>query len=171
MAKQEKQKKSGAKQSEGLIRELTDLLPDIREEGLRFLLDQARVLLHNQQVEKVNRELEKLQELERGRRGSASPRPASAAGGVDIEEDGSGSNFILVLSPARKFLNREEMRGLVRLCRAPDSAGEAGPRLYRWLGENRKDILLDAGLKSGKDPRLAALVDLVRRRYTLASER
>jgi len=155
-------------------RELAALLPEIGEEGLRFLLNQAHVLIHNQQVEKVNAEMAKLQVLESRQRGSAvagaAGAAAKAAAGVDIEENRTGSSFVLVLSPARKFLNREEMRGLVKLCRAAESAGEAGTRLYRWLSRQRQDILLDAGIKNQNDPRLAALGELVRGRYTVADE-
>jgi hypothetical protein len=112
MAKKEKAKNSGVKRDKDLVRELTDLLPDIREEGLRFLINQARVLLHNQQVEKVNLEMEKLRNLERRKGSGAAPASSAqaAGGGVDIEESKDGGNFIMVLSPARKFLNREEMR-------------------------------------------------------------
>lgn len=181
---QAKGKRSGGKKGSAaaggaqpdLVRELTALLPDIQAEGLQFLLNQARVLLHNQQVEKVNAELAKLQDLEHRQRKSARPeKPAAgseggAPAGVDIEEGESGTSFVLVLSPARKFLNREEMRGLVRLCRAADAPGEAGTRLHRWLSRHRRDILLDAGIQSGSDPRLAALAELVRGRYTVADE-
>jgi hypothetical protein len=167
---------SGAakKAQSALAVELAALLPEIQEEGLRFLLNQAHVLIHNQQVEKVNAEMAKLQGLDRRQQGSAAAgaagAAAKAAAGVDIEENRSGSSFVLVLSPARKFLNREEMRGLVKICRAADNAGEAGTRLYRWLGRQRRDILLDAGIKNENDPRLAALGELVRGRYTLADE-
>lgn len=180
MAKQAKGKKSTAKKAApppgggnaALVKELASLLPDIREDGLRWLINQAQVLLHNQQVQKVNLELEKLQSLERRQRGRAASSEAPArGGGVDIEENATGNSFIVVLSPARKFLDREEMRGLVKLCQAADSPEQAGPRLFRWLSENRRDILLDAGVSAKNDSRLVALSGLVRRRYTLASER
>jgi hypothetical protein len=172
MAKKEKAKNSGVKRDKDLVRELTDLLPDIREEGLRFLINQARVLLHNQQVEKVNLEMEKLRNLERRKGSGAAPASSAqaAGGGVDIEESKDGGNFIMVLSPARKFLNREEMRALVKICRAADGGAEAAPRLYRWLGQHRQDILLDAGVSAKNDPRLAALGELVRGRYTVAGD-
>ena len=180
MAKQAKGKKSAVKKAPAppgggtapLVKELTSMLPDIREEGLRWLINQANVLLRNQQVQKVNLELEKLQSLEHKQRGSSAPQTAAAeGGGVDIEENATGNSFIVVLSPIRKFLDREEMRGLVKLCQAADSPEQAGPRLFRWLSENRRDILLDAGVSAKNDSRLVALSGLVRSRYTLASER
>lgn len=170
--------KAGNKDSGGeqaLRKELTGLVKSIDSEGLSFLINQANILLHNRQVQKINKELQGLsaidQKIKKGSRaggaGKAAGKAAGKTGGipfsVDIEE--SGSNFILVMRTSRKFLSLKEMRSLVRVCQAAESSSSAGPRLYRWFSRNRTDVLSDAQISGPADPQLGGIYELIAARY------
>ena len=166
--------KTGKKDSGGeqaLRKELAGLVQSIDSEGLSFLINQSHILLHNRQVEKVNKEMQKLstidQKAKKGRRAGVAGKTAGKADGilvsVDIEE--SGSNFILVMRTSRKIFSLKEMRSLVHVCQAAESNGAAGPRLYRWFSRNRTDVLTDAQISGPADPQLLAIYKLITARY------
>jgi hypothetical protein len=168
--------KAGKKDSGGeqaLRKELAGLVQSIDSEGLSFLINQAHILLHNRQVEKVNKELQKLsaidQKVEKGSRAGGAGKAAGKTAGipvsVDIEE--SGSNFILVMRTSRKFLSLKEMRSLVLVCQAAESSSAAGPRLYRWFSRNRTDVLSDAQISGPADPGLRGIYELIAARYKI----
>lgn len=166
-------KGAGTKNGEQALRkELAGLVKSIDSEGLSFLINQANILLHNRQVEKINKDLQKLsaidQEIRKGSRtGTAGKEAGKSAGipvSVDIEE--SGSNFILVMRTSRKFLSLQEMRSLVHVCQAAESGSTAGPRLYRWFSRNRTDVLSDAQISGPADPELRGIYELISARYT-----
>ncbi len=164
---------------QALRKELAGLVQSIDSEGLSFLIKQANILLHNLQVEKINKELHKLSAIDQkikkdsraGGADKAAGKKADKAAGktagipvsVDIEE--SGSNFILVMRTSRKFLSLKEMRSLVRVCQAAESGSAAGPRLYRWFSRNRTDVLSDAQISGPADPQLGGIYELIADRY------
>jgi len=175
--------KAGKKDSGGeqaLRKELVGLAESIDSEGLRFLINQAQILLHNRQVKKINKELQKLSAIDQkinkssraGDAGKAAGKEAGKAAGktagipvsVDIEE--SGSNFILIMKSSRKFLSLKEMRSLVRVCQAAESSSAAGPRLYRWFSRNRTDVLSDGQISGPADPQFRGIYELITDRYT-----
>jgi len=177
-AKASSAKGAGTKSAEqDLRKELAGLAKSIDSEGLSFLINQANILLHNRQVEKINKDLQKLsaidQKIKKGSRaGTAGKKAAGKEAGetagkavsVDIEE--SGSNFILVMRTSRKFLSLQEMRSLVHVCQAAESGSAAGPRLYRWFSRNRTDVLADAQISGPADPELRGIYELISARYT-----
>ncbi len=144
-----------------LADQLVKLSKDMNEEGLKFLIQQAQVILHNMQVEKINEEMRKLDTMDRVSRKS----PELDVGRVDIQEAANKNHFILIINRARKFLVLEEMRKLVKICHAAGNEKEASPRLYRWLSENRQDILVDAAVGGSNDPVLGAVYNLIIARY------
>ncbi len=148
---------------EALRQELKGLIKTIDAQGLGFLINQAHTLLHNQQVEKVNRELHQLQAIDQKARKSGRSSFSAATLSVDIEE-GDG-HFIVVLNNSRKFLTLKEMRSLLRICQAAESGSEAAPRLHRWFAKNRTDILTDARLAGPADPMLAEVYTTITARY------
>ena len=171
--------KAGKKDSGGeqaLRKELAGLVKSIDSEGLRFLINQTHILLHNRQVQKINKELQKLSTIDhKAKKGSSTGTAGKGAGkaagkaagipvSVDIEE--SGSNFILVMRTSRKFLTLKEMRSLVHVCQAAESSSAAGPRLYRWFSRNRTDVLSDAQISGPADPQLRGIYELIAARYT-----
>ena len=165
----EAKKKGG--QRDRLEKELKDLLGGIDEEGLLFLLKQANVIIHNMQIDKLNREIV---EYETKKRGSASKKkkPAgktSGSGSASIEELPNKKSFFITMNNVRKIYSLDEMRSLVSICHASDSAGEASERLYRWLRQNRGDVFTDGSLKGPADPALEVLYKLIIKSYKVRS--
>ena len=146
---------------------LCESIEQIDEEGLLFLLRQANVLIHNQKVDEVNRELAELP-AKPGRAasgGSASGRGAAAT--VAIDESGDRSATFLTLGNVRKVLSVEEVKRLVRICYSADSKSDALQQLFRVLAQERSDILKDAGIRSAGSPLLEGIFYALRRTYRL----
>lgn len=146
-----------------LERELSGALKEIDEQGLQFLLNQAHVMMHNAQVEKINRELAELEKKNRAVREAASPAQAA----VRIEESDNRKIFYLALGGQRKVLSLEELKRIVRICYAAESKSAALRQLYTLFSRERSDILFDAKIGNYKNPLLEGLFHAVREKYRL----
>jgi hypothetical protein len=136
---------------------LFDSIAHMDEEGLVFLLRQAHILSSNANTARINREIEAF-EHERGGGPVVEETPEGTAA---IEMAPDGKSYFLVIGTARKALTRAELGGIVRVCLAAASR-EAGIRnLFRALGRERGDILVDAKISGPTSPHLAALYDKV----------
>lgn len=144
-----------------LHRMLIEAIDQVDAEGLLFLLRQANTLIHNQKVDEVNRELEELSERSPG------PRAQKPRNNVEIEDSGNRSAVFITLGPARKVLNREELKRLVRVCYAAESKSAALQQLFTVLTRERSDILKDAGIAGPGSPLLDQLFHALRDRYHL----
>ena len=167
-----KPKKQGTEkvspQKKRLQDELIRLLPEIDEEGMIFLIKQAQVIIHNLQVDRINREIEELEQTKSPTKAaSSSSRTTRTVADVAIEEAPNGKSFYLVLPDTRKILGLEEMRILVRACYEPKRKSEAMNRIYRWMQKERRDILSDGNIESNGSPLLDALFRRIREKYTL----
>jgi hypothetical protein len=162
----QKQKQSGRKKSKGLkaelIMELTDMLKDIDEEGLLFLIEQANILIYNRRVENINRKLA-------GSRGKRKKEPP-AAYAVDIEESEDGRYFYIIIKNFRIFFTLEEMKNLVKICHASQDERDAAERLYNWFNRNRKDLLIDASIGTRTDPHLVGMYKKIIHTYRPKSD-
>jgi len=161
---------AGAAASEQRIRlkaMLTEAIEQIDEEGLLFLLRQANVLIHNQKVDEVNRELSELSRKP-GRSaattGASGGRPAAA---VAVEDSGDRAAVFLAIGGPRKVLSRDELKRLVRICYAADSKSDALQQLFRVLARERSDILKDAGIRNPASPLVEGLFYALRQKYHL----
>lgn len=140
---------------------------------------QAQTIKHNMTVAEHNKRVleERKQRKKTGSEGDASEavdtegagkqargRSAGARAEVDIEEKGENSFFIRA-GGKRIFFNRDEMRDLAKICHAAETETEGAQGLYRRLERERKDFLVDTGISGPRDPDLAALYSLIRRRY------
>jgi hypothetical protein len=165
-------KKKTESQKSRLENQLIEAIKQIDEEGLIFLLQQANILIHNVQVDKLNKELVELQEkqAESGKRGgkkAAAATPTAAAALVSIEESENGKTFFLTLGGARKVMNLEEMRRIVRICYAAETKSDALRQLYTVFSRERGDILADAKISGPKSPLIEGLFRAVRSTYQL----
>jgi hypothetical protein len=144
-----------------LEKELRDLVKEIDEEGLLFLLRQAHVLIHNARVDRLN---------DQGKAAGTASEPVvqKAAGNpVSIEDAGDGKAIFLNLGKARKVLTPEEMKRIVRICYAAETKSEALRQLFTVLARERKDILSDALIGNPDNPLLEELFTVVRERHRL----
>lgn len=136
-----------------LLKELRGLIKEVDEEGLAFLVQQARVIQHNMKIDELNREAEKLHR----NKGSSAPKSVNREGAsVSIERGSFGRSYILAIGGQRKIIDEEEILSLAEIARGAKTENSALDRLYRWLETNRDDILLDAAIDP-KDENLRAL--------------
>jgi hypothetical protein len=148
---------------ERLEEELQEAIRQIDEAGLSFLLNQAHVLIHNAQVEKINRELAVLE----GKNQAARRAMSVAAPAVRIEESDNGKTFFLGLGGTRKVMALEELKRLVRICYGAESKSAALKQLYTVLSRDRGDILVDAKIGGPGSPLIEALFQTLREKYHL----
>ena len=152
--KQSQTKKQGSKK-EKLIESLIKMLKDIDEEGLIFLTKQANVLLYNMRAEEINKQVNEIYEKNVSQKKEAQGKKYAVA----VEEKNDGEHFYIILNNSRFFFIREEMRSIVKICHASNNGRDASQRLYRWFSQNRKDLLIDGGIKSNKNPYLANIYE------------
>jgi hypothetical protein len=149
---------------ERLEEELQEAIRQIDEQGLAFLLNQAHVLIHNAQVEKINRELAVLDSKNQAARRAMG---AAAAPLVRIEESDNGKTFFLGLGGTRKVMALEELKRLVRICYGAENKSAALKQLYTVLARDRGDILVDAKIGGPGSPLIEALFNILREKYHL----
>ena len=162
-AKSAKKTAKAGSQKELLAKELKSLIKKIDTEGLVFLLKQAHVIIHNQEVDRINEEMSKLSAA--GKRVREEKAKTRAPYPVDIEEGAGGKHFVLVVAGKRKMLARDEMRKLVAICQNASGAPNAAARMFNWLKTNRSDILLDTGITNARSTTLASVYDIIKKRY------
>ena len=151
---------------------LAEAIEQVDEEGLLFLLRQANVLIHNQKVDEVNREITELSQKPGrtasggGDAGTVEGRRAAAV--VAVDDSGGRSATFLTLGNVRKVLSPEELKRLVRICYSAESKTDALQQLYTVMVRERSDILKDAGIRSAANPLIEGIFYALRRKYRLA---
>ncbi len=163
--KREPRAASESPQHARLASMLSEAIGQIDEKGLLFLMQQANVLIHNQKVDEVNRELAELSTVPGRAPTRASGRRTEAV--VSIDDSGGRSATFLTIGGARKVLNLPELKQLVRICYAAESKTDALRQLYTVLARERSDILADAGIGNPANPLLEGLFYALRRKYRL----
>jgi hypothetical protein len=165
-------------QKKRLRSQLQEAIARIDEEGLLFLLEQAQVLIHNAEVERINQEIQELHDRKAGPGAGApagsrpgtparSPGSAGARPAVRVEEADNGKSFFLDFGGVRKVLALAEIKRLVTICYAADSKSAALRQLYTVLSRERGDILADAHIGGPSSPALDALFYAIREKYHL----
>ena len=153
-----------------LSKDLAKMIKQIDMEGLLFLMKQASVLLHNQQVKELNKKItsynQTLSAQKQGKRKKTdqSGTPEAVPVLVDLKENTENS-FILVLNGVRKVLSRQELREILRICHARTTDPVFAAGLYKWLKDRRTDILLDAGIRKSSHPLLLTLRSFLTSQY------
>lgn len=137
-----------------LRKQLSGLVKKIDKDGLLFLIEQANVLIYNQEISKVNDIV-----------GSSKKRTASSAvkkngSTFAVEAEADKSSFIFVINNKRKFLTREEMRAVVKV-----SSENSPQKLYNYMLKERSDIIKDCGIKSSKDEIIQIMIDVIKQKY------
>ncbi len=152
----QKKAKSGR---ELALQELRKEIKDLPEDGLRFLLEQAKVIRYNMKVDELNAEKEKLLK-------SKTTLNSAANDDIYIEKGYMGNSMVLVARNERKMMDEEEIFALVKIAHNSKTKKEGGDRLYRWLDKERDDVLLDMGIDEG-DPVLGSLYSCLRKHFSL----
>lgn len=164
---------SAAKPSarERLADELVRLIPEIDAEGLLFLVRQANVLLHNKRVDELNAEMEKLNEdkLEAHKKAGTTARVGQTVREitVEIQRSADGKTYYMIIDSRKHFLTASEMAAVVKLCVKPERKSDALRFVYQYMRNERDEILMDHGVNSAKHPFFEALIDEVRRKFSV----
>lgn len=161
--KKENIKKAGGSEKTKLQNELKELIKKVDEEGLIFLIKQANVIVYNMQVDKVNN-------MQTQKGGKNKAKNKSTYDSIEIIAGENNSNFIIRIDTTRKFFTVEDFRSMVKICQLDVSEIEKGPRLFRWLMNERKDFLIDNNIRDGNDPNLIKLIEMIKGRYKTASK-
>jgi hypothetical protein len=139
--------------SSPLLRELTALLGELDDEGLAFLLEQAKVHRYNMEVEKLNAISERLA-------AEGTPEvPAASRSAIRLERSKDGSTYHIVAGSSWKMFTAEEIAALVRIARSDDTENERAKRTRSWFARERKDVLVDLGMDG---PSIGLALDIVR---------
>lgn len=144
-----------------LQRLLFDSIRQMDEEGLVFLLRQAHILSSNANTARINREIEAFERDRGPEREAAEAAAEAAAGNAAIELSPDGKSYFLTIGTARKALTREELGAIVRVCLGAADRDVGVRNLFRALGRDRGDILVDAKISGPTNPHLGALYDRV----------
>lgn len=159
-----------------LASELISLIPELDEEGLAFLVEQAGVHLHNMEVERIENEMaaEEASPKKKGAKAKKSGANSGAGESTErpsadyrIERSPSGASYHIITRGKWKMFSDAEMLRMVKISRSPDSVGEVAERLYHWLDEERPDAFTELDIESKRDPRMAELVLLLRAKFAV----
>ena len=151
---------------ESLAKELRGLIPQLDSGGLIFLVEQARVHLHNMQIDEINkatanRVLGKTSKAAKVGRGASKTEEEN----LKIIGSESGSSYYLHYRNNDIMFSRDEMIRLVKIVNAPGKAVEIQDRLYSWFDRERKDIFAVISLKDKFDSRLKTLIKLLKENF------
>lgn len=173
-------KKASELASEALRQELAELLPQLDQEGLVFLLEQARVHLYNMKVLELEAAAEQLAARRpataqaarqvksgKGRTKTVHDSAAGTAGTFRIEAAAGGSVYHLVSDEHWKMFAGDEMLAMVKICSSADAPELLAARLHRWLKAERSDFFADIAISGAADPKMIELVQLLRKTFTI----
>jgi hypothetical protein len=161
---------------DALAGELAELIPQLDEAGLAFLVEQARIHRYNMKVEALNQTV--IRSRERAAKAAAGKTPArgSGSGGSgaakagaegfsEIKASESGSSYYLVYKTEWIMFSKEEMLLLVQIAGGPGTELEIKERLYHWLARERSDLLRSTGMADKFDPKLTSLAKLLKKTF------
>jgi len=174
---------SSVDKKEALLKELAELLPQLDEEGLQFLLDQGRIHLYNMKVAELQALAEGMAEhpvSSKAGRSSSSPKQkedSPASGPVfQIKAGSGGGSYHVVYQGKWKVFSDTEMLQMVRMVSGPSGEGGQGSssekarRLYQWLRKERADVFQDIPFQGPTDPLFIEFVSLLQKTFRIRTQ-
>lgn len=149
-----------------VIKELNELLPELDENEISFLIDQAEVIIHNKKITSQPEIREKRESQFNKKMMDWQASQEEMMGRASVEEGSSGTHFIIVMGNYRNFFARDEMKKVVKLCHAAEDEKDAGRRLFNWFEKNRSDVLKNSAVDSPLDPVLGKVYEIIISTYT-----
>jgi hypothetical protein len=140
-----------------LAKELRSLIPKLDEEGLAFLVEQAKVHLYNMEVDKLNQAAADINKTPQRKPGLSEKTSAP----FRIEPSESGSSCYIVCGTDWVMFSKDEMRCLAGIAGAPGDNLEIRGRLFNWFKRERSDFLNTAFIKNKFDDKLKILAALI----------
>ncbi|MEW6526942.1 MAG: hypothetical protein AB1444_09770 [Spirochaetota bacterium] len=145
------------------IKAINLLLKKLDEESLDFLYEQAKVLLHNLEVKKLQQEFNELDV-----KTIISKRQDYSKDKLEVVEADDLRHFIFVINGARNFFSRDEMRKIVKLCHSAPTVKDGMRMLYHWFEKNRKDVIIDTVIDGPHDKALETMYNHIVNNYTVS---
>ena len=147
--------------NDALIKQLNSMVKNINEQGLKFLISQAQVILHNIKVVESIKDRKKTPD----QIGINSVIPDKTK--IEVKEAEDNSYFIIIISGARLFFSLEQMRKIVNICHTSGNEKEGSSRLHNWFKQNRKDVLDDAKIYEASDQALETIYKFIISKYAV----
>lgn len=138
-----------------LAKELKKLIPKLDEEGLTFLIEQARVHIYNLGIEKLEAEISQPLTLQKS---NADFR---------IERSPSGASYHIITGGKWKMFTDEEMLSLVKIAQSEDPLPDVVKRVWNWLNTERPDSFVELDIENAHDPRMEAVVALLQKKFAV----
>ena len=159
-----KKRRGKTSKKSALLKELEELLPQLDEEGLAFLLEQGRIHLYNMKVDELN-----ALTLGTGNQATAASRkkPASV---FQIKASSGGGSYHVVYQGNWKLFSDTEMLRMVTIVHADASREEKAGRLFHWLRTERLDVLQDIPFQGALDPLFLEFFDLLQKTFTIRNQ-
>ena len=145
-----------------VVTELEALLPKLDEEGATFLLEQARIHLHNMEVDRLRKKELAVTAGGRNKRTAKDAAPGSSGNGFRVERADDGETYHLVAGGLWKMFTADEMAAMVSIARGEGTEEESSRRLHSWLARERRDALSDFSLGNEGGPSTVQLVRALR---------
>lgn len=144
------------------IKAINLLLKKLDVESLNFLYEQAKVLLHNLEVKKLQQEFDELdvKTITAKQKGYSKDK-------LEVVEADDLRHFIFVINGARNFFSRDEMRKIVKLCHSAPTVKDGMRMLYHWFETNRKDVIIDTAIDGPHDKALETIYNHIINNYTV----
>ena len=163
MAKSAGPAENSSTQKARLEKELKAMIPQIQEEGLLFLIQQANTIIHNQRIVALEKETAEL------RQGKSPAVQQKAGFDLEISRSADGKTYYLIVNGRKHFLDIQETRKIVDLCYRPPTRSAALKFLYQYFLNERDEILLEHKIQSGDSAFFPALFRTVREVFTPGS--
>lgn len=154
-----------------LITELEELIPQLDEAGLEFLVEQARIHLYNMKVDELNSLAQNIGSPagKTSRKKTQDPGAARPVPVFQIKAGSGGGSYHVSYQGNWKLFSDTEMLAMVRIVQGPGSQEERAARLFRWLRTERRDLLQDIPFQGAQDPLFIEFVSLLQKTFAIRS--
>ncbi|MCL2208643.1 MAG: hypothetical protein FWC19_04790 [Treponema sp.] len=146
-----------------LAKELIGILPRLDEEGLAFLIKQARVHLYNMKVDELNIAAEDAHKAS-VRSGKITNQKKAKKSDV-FKFDSTGSGYYLRYQNNGAMFSKKEMVTLVKIVNGTGT--DITGRLYNWFVNERSDVFRVIPIKDKNDNHLKTLAGLIKKNFNL----
>lgn len=132
---------------EGIIEQISGILARLDVESLVFLKEQADILLYNKSVREKNAQIKETA-TKKTTKAKTYEKSEPSKAPVYFEPVKEGKFFNLCIGDARIFMDKSEVRSILKIAMAAGTASEGSQRLYAWFSRERKDVLVDGHIGS-----------------------
>ncbi|HUX13634.1 MAG TPA: hypothetical protein VMW87_11445 [Spirochaetia bacterium] len=154
-------KKTAPDAKPAIVKQIGVLLGKMDENGLKFIRQQAEIIVTAGEFEEVRRKtMSALAQLQ----GAPAETTAPDAASVERVDD---SFFNISIRGKRVFFNINELRAITKICHASPNGKEAARRLVAWFARERADFLNETGIGGPTDPALPKLWETIVNTYKL----